>query len=74
MRKVLIIGPKFHYFLESLAHGFRDHGWESHIEAYDNPIHPYTLCNKVRYKLCADKIGEKVKSCKRYEEYHINTL
>ena len=69
MNRVLIVGPKFHYFLESLARAFTELGWECHTEAYDNPIHPYTFGHKVCYKLSTDKVSEKIKSCKRYERY-----
>ena len=69
MSSVLIIGPKFHYFNQSLACAFLEIGWDTHVEAYDNPVHPYTFFNKVRYKLSADKLGEKNKSCMRYEGY-----
>lgn len=69
MKRVLIIGPKFHYFLESLSRAFAELGWNTNVDSYDNPVHPYTLCNKVRYKLSADKLGEKKKSCERYEGY-----
>lgn len=59
MRKVLIIGPQFHYFNQSVAKAFRSHGCETRILAYDNPIHPYDWANRVRYRLAKDKTALK---------------
>lgn len=57
--KALIIGPKFHYFNQSVERAFRTLGYETRILAYDNPVHPYTLDNKIRYKFAADKLRMK---------------
>ena len=69
MSKVLIIGPDFHYFNESIARAFHNLGWETKIEAFATPIHPYTLWNKLRYKLSTDKLALKQESRLRYDTY-----
>lgn len=55
MNKVLIIGPNFFYFNESIRRAFETLGWNTRVLAYDTPIHPYNLFNKCRYKLAKDK-------------------
>lgn len=55
MSKVLIVGPRFYQFNESMARAFASLGWETRIEAYDNPVHPYRGWLKVRYKFARDK-------------------
>lgn len=66
MNKVLIIGPNFHYFNESIERAFQALGWETKVEAYDTPIHPYSLWNKVRYKVAQDKLALKQESRQNY--------
>ena len=34
MNKVLIIGPDYYYFNESVAKAFRELGWEAKVEAF----------------------------------------
>ncbi len=51
MKRVLIIGPNFHYFVRSIECAFQQLGWETRAELYDDPIHPYNICNKIRYKI-----------------------
>lgn len=60
--KVLIIGPRFHYFNQSIERAFRALGYSTRILAYDNPVHPYTWENKVRYRLAKDKLQLKRES------------
>ena len=55
MNKVLLIGPNFHDFNEYVADAFRQQGWGVTTMAYDSPIHPYSLYNKIRYKLAPNK-------------------
>jgi len=69
MKRVLIIGPNFHYFNASIESAFRSLGWETNVEAYDTPIHPYTLWNKLRYKFCSDKVALKQQSRLQYDTY-----
>ncbi len=60
--RALIIGPKFHYFNLSVERAFRALGYETLILAYDNPVHPYTLDNKIRYKFAGDQLALKKES------------
>ena len=55
MSSVLIIGPNFHYFMQSIERAFRTLGWDTHILTYDTPIHPFNAWNTVRYKMAGDK-------------------
>lgn len=54
-KKVLIIGPKFHYFNQSVGRAFETLGWSVVIEAYDTPLHPYSIKNRIRYKLTKNR-------------------
>jgi len=69
MNRVLIIGPDFHYFNDSIAKAFRKLGWEAKVEAFATPVHPYTLWNKLRYKFSSDKLALKQDSRLRYDSY-----
>lgn len=60
--KALIIGPHFHYFNQSIERAFHALNYETRVLAYDNPIHPYTLDNKIRYKMAGDKLRLKKES------------
>lgn len=60
--KVLIIGPRFHYFNQSIERAFSTLGYQTRVLAYDNPVHPYTFANKVKYKLSGDKLMLKRRS------------
>ena len=60
--KSLIIGPKFHYFNLSVERAFHALGYETRVLSYDNPVHPYTFDNKIRYKLAKDKLQMKRQS------------
>lgn len=55
MSKLLLIGPDFHDFNKYVASAFQDLGWKVLLQAYETPIHPFSTCNKIRYKLCLDK-------------------
>lgn len=55
MKKVLIIGPRFFYFNDSVASAFRQLGWDAKICAFDTPVHPYNGKNKIKYKLARNK-------------------
>ncbi|MCF0178876.1 MAG: glycosyltransferase [Bacteroidales bacterium] len=69
MLKILLIGPNFHYFNQSIERGLRANGCEVEIEEYDDPIHPYNALNKVRYKLAKDKENLKQQSRKAWKQY-----
>lgn len=63
MKSLLLIGPNFHHFNQSVQSAFEELGWKVSLFAYDTPISPYTLSNKIRYKLSQDK--EHLKSLSR---------
>lgn len=69
MKRVLIIGPNFHYFNSSIERAFQSLGWETKVDAYGTPIHPYSLWNKIRYKLTRDKLSLKQGARRRYDAY-----
>ena len=69
MKKALLIGPNFHYFLPSIARAFRALGWEVRVCPYDNPIHPYNSLNTIRYKLAKDKQALKQHSREQYRPW-----
>lgn len=54
-RSVLIVGPDFYYFNQSVAKAFEQLGWSAQVLSFDNPVHPYSLRNKILYKLAVDK-------------------
>jgi hypothetical protein len=54
-QRVLIVAPRFHYFMQCVAKAFEALGWETQVETYDNPVHPYTRVNRWRYKLSRHK-------------------
>lgn len=69
--KVLIIGPNFYNFCEAVARAFAFHGWLVAVEKYDNPIHPYTLSMKCRYKFTYNKPAMRNKSLVTYQSHII---
>ena len=50
MKKVLIIGPSFFYFNQSIADAFKTLGYDYLIFAYDEPLHPFNLRNRIIHK------------------------
>ena len=73
MKRVLIIGPNFHYFNASIQRAFSSLGWDTRVDAYDTPINPYTILSKIRYKISADKNKLKLISRRKYDK-HIHTI
>ena len=67
MPKVLVIGPKFYHFLSAVEAAFREWGWETSVESYAAPVHPYGWKEKCRYKLSADKAALERRSLERYQ-------
>lgn len=68
MRKVLVIGPKFFYFNDSIATAFRELHWEVKVVAYDSPVHPYDFCNKLSYKLSRNKKKMEMEGRRRFSQ------
>lgn len=66
---VLIIGPNFFNFLTAAANAFKRQGWNTVVESYDNPIHPYTTFMKWRWKLSRNRKKLQAKSRKEYNSF-----
>lgn len=66
---VLIIGPNYYNYLNACAYAFRELGWVTTVESYDNPIHPYSTAMKLRYKLSRNKNVLQQKSKETYNIY-----
>lgn len=69
MPKVLIIGPNFFSINDSISNAFVALGWETYIEAYDNPIHPFKGWNRWRHKFSFNREKLKEKSRVLYNTY-----
>jgi spore maturation protein CgeB len=70
MPKVLIIGPDFYNFNISIADAFVALGWETTIESYDLPVHPFKGWLKWRHKFALNK-KEIQKSQKAKYQFYI---
>jgi len=55
MPRALIIGPSYYHFTDAAASAFAKAGYEVRISAYDTPVDPYNLWNKLGFKMAADK-------------------
>lgn len=71
--KVLIVGPDYFNFLQAVESSFSMLGWETRVDSYDNPIHPYTQTMKWRYKLASQKGRAKLQEYSR-ENYNRHLL
>lgn len=67
--RVLIIGPKYYHYLNACKHAFNELGWDTMVESYDNPVHPYTPLMKWQYKLSNNKAALQHKSRMAYAAY-----
>ena len=66
---VLIIGPNYFNFLTAVENAFKRSGWDTAVESYDNPIHPYTTLMKWRWKLSRHRDRLQAKSRGDYNSY-----
>lgn len=55
MSRVLIIGPNYFGYTDSVARAFRELGWEAFVHNYDNPITPFEGFNKLRFKFSRNR-------------------
>lgn len=69
MKKVLIIGPNFHNYNVSMASAFELLGWETVIETYDGPVHPFKGLLKWRHKFSPNRKRLKRKNQEKYNQY-----
>lgn len=67
--KVLIVGPRYFNFLSATQSAFRELGWETLVEGYEAPLHPYTFFNRMLYKLSSDKPAVERRSVRQYQPY-----
>ena len=71
MDTVLVIGPNYFNYLSAAKGAFERMGWNVVVEGYDNPIHPYTLAMKWRWKLSRNREALQSKSRDAYNRYII---
>ena len=55
MPKVLLIGPTYFNFNQSMKHAFEKLGWQVVVEGYDTPIHPFRGWWKLRRKFSCNR-------------------
>jgi hypothetical protein len=72
MSKILIIGPNYFNFNQSIKHAFQTLSWEVHLEAYDEPIHPFSGCLKWQHKFSFNREKLREKHVKKYQNYIIS--
>lgn len=68
-RTVLIIGPNYFNFPQATGSAFRREGWNTCIDLYDTPVHPYTAFMKWRYKLSGRKDRIRAHSKELYNKH-----
>lgn len=69
MKKVLIISADFFDYHISIAKAFEALGYETKIETYDEPVHPFRGLMKWRHKFSWNKVCLRDKSRQRYSQY-----
>ncbi|MFI3296187.1 MAG: glycosyltransferase [bacterium] len=67
--KVLIISSDYFGYHNSVARGFAKLGFETKVETYDEPIHPFKGVLKWRHKFAFDKESLRQKSRNTYNNY-----
>ena len=72
MSNVLIIGPNFFNFNQSLEGVFLSLSWGVHLEAYDEPIHPFRGWVKWKHKFSLNREKLKEKQSEKYQKYIIS--
>lgn len=68
-KTVLIIGPNYFNYLSASSKAFERQGWNTVVESYDNPIHPYTTFMKWRWKFAVHRDKLQSKSRSDYNRY-----
>lgn len=69
MKKVLIIGPTFFHYNESISSAFKQVGYTTTIVSYDEPIHPFTPWNAFIHKFSFHKERLKEKSRREFNQF-----
>lgn len=68
-RTVLIIGPNYFNFPQATKAAFEREGWNTSVDLYDTPVHPYTTLMKWRYKLSLNKERIRQRSKDKYNDH-----
>lgn len=69
MPKVMIIGPSYYNYTDSCKAAFERAGYETVVENFDTPVHPYTSLMRILYKLSVNKKAFRQKNTIRYNRY-----
>jgi spore maturation protein CgeB len=72
MPKILIIGPQYFNFNQSIKDVFISLGWEVHLESYDEPIHPFSGWLKWQHKFSPNREKLREKYTVKYQKYIIS--
>lgn len=74
MKKVLIIGPSFFYYNQSIAFAFKQLGFDYKIVEYDEPLHPFNLKNKILNKFITNKQKLQEKSRRLFNSFLLDNF
>lgn len=74
MKNVLIIGPSFFYFNQSIADAFEELGFKTEVVSFDEPVHPFHWRNALMHKFSPRKEKLKEKSRKLFNVSIRNTF
>jgi phage antirepressor YoqD-like protein len=72
MSKILIIGPNYFNFNQSLKNAFQALNWDVHLESYDEPIHPFSGWLKWQHKFSLNREKLREKHTEKYQKYIIS--
>ena len=70
MKKILIIGPNFFDYTHKIAYVFSSKGYNTYVENFDDPVHPFNGITKLKYKFSFDK--EQPHTYRRYHNTYIH--
>lgn len=69
MKNILIIGPNFFDYTYKIASVFSNKGYNTFVENFDDPVHPFKGITKLKYKFFFNKENQKKISRKKYKYY-----
>lgn len=69
MKKILIIGPNYFDYVNKIAVVFQNKGYDTYVEEFDDPIHPFVGITKFKYKFSCNREKDKEISRKKYQTY-----
>lgn len=70
-RKVLILGPSFFGYNQSICRAFTQLDYQAEVLEYDEPIHPFNLKNKILHKVFSSCKYLQEESCIAFNEIAI---